>query len=386
MSKETNESENPESRAGALPSCCCSSAASPVDKPPCCGPPATVGGREIDETVPGFRGWLSTASGRVPQITSDLTVGDRISAWKLRWGIGRMSAIVPPGLYALGTPGPDDPVVVTANYTMSYDLIRQALAGRSLWLLVLETFGVNVWCAAGKGTFGTEELVGRIDKSGLPRLVEHRRLLLPILAATGVAGHEVEARTGFQVCYATIRAEDLPEYLDNGMVTTAAMRELSFTFRERLVLVPVELVMSLKKIALVSALLFLLPVLLGDPMAGTRAVIAFLSAALSGIVITPLLLPWLPGRSFSVKGAVVGLVMVFVWYLSADARGITASATAAAFCAVPAVSAFFALNFTGCTPFTSRSGVKKEMRIALPIMGCAALLGVGLLLSGLIPW
>ncbi len=170
------------------------------------------------------------------------------------------------------------------------------------------------------------------------------------------------------------------------MVTTAAMRELSFTFRERLVLVPVELVLSLKKIALVSALLFLLPVLLGDPMAGTRAVIAFLSAALSGIVITPLLLPWLPGRSFSVKGAVVGLVMVFVWYLSADARGITASATAAAFCAVPAVSAFFALNFTGCTPFTSRSGVKKEMRIALPIMGCAALLGVGLLLSGLIPW
>jgi acetyl-CoA decarbonylase/synthase complex subunit gamma len=268
---------------------------------------------------------------------------------------------------------------------MSYDLIRQTLAGRNLWLLVLETFGVNVWCAAGKGTFGTEELVGRIEKTGLPRVVDHRRLLLPILGATGVAAHKVEARTGFQVSYATIRADDLPKYLDNGMVTTAAMRELSFTFRERLVLVPVEMVISLKKIALVSALLFLLPVLLGDHMAGTRAVIAFLGAALSGIVIAPLLLPWLPGRSFSVKGAVVGLVMVFVWYLSADARGSNASATAAAFCAVPAVSAFFALNFTGCTPFTSRSGVKKEMRIALPIMGCAALLGVGLLLSGLIP-
>jgi acetyl-CoA decarbonylase/synthase complex subunit gamma len=339
----------------------------------------------IDDTVPGFRGWLSTASGRVPQITSDLTIGDRVSSWKLRWGMGRMSAIVPPGLYALGTPGPDDPVVVTANYKMSYDLVRKALAGRSLWLLVLETHGVNVWCAAGKGTFGTEELVRRIEKSGLPRVVAHRRLLLPILGATGIAGHKVQACTGFQVRYATIRAEDLPEYLDNGMVTTAVMRELSFTFRERLVLVPVELLISLKKLAVASVLLFLIPALMGNPVAGTRAVIAFLGAAMGGIVVTPLLLPWLPGRSFSVKGALVGLVMFFVWYLSTDAGDISASVTAAAFCAVPAVSAFFALNYTGCTPFTSRSGVKKEMRIALPIMGCGVLLGAGLLLAGLIP-
>jgi hypothetical protein len=384
VSEETNESENPESRAGETVSCCCSSAASPVEKPPCCGPPATVGGREIDETVPGFRGWLSTASGRIPLVTSDLTIGDRISSWKLRWGMGRMSAIVPPGLYALGTPGPDDPVVVTANYKMSYDLVRKALAGRSLWILVLETYGVNVWCAAGKGTFGTEELVRRIEKTGLSRVIEHRRLVLPILGATGVAGHKVQACTGFQVRYASIRAEDLPEFLDNGMVTTAVMRELNFTFRDRLVLIPVELLIYLKKLALVSALLFLLPALLGDPMAGTRAVIAFLAAAMGGIVVTPLLLPWLPGRSFTLKGAVVGLVMVFAWYLSTDGGDISASATAAAFCLVPAVSAFFALNFTGCTPFTSRSGVKKEMRIALPIMGCVVLLGLGLLLAGLI--
>jgi hypothetical protein len=384
VSKETHESENQESKTGKTASCCCSSVVSPVDKPACCGPPATVGGREIDETVPGFRGWLSTASGRVPLVTSDLTIGDRFSSWKLRWGMGRMSAIVPPGLYALGTPGPDDPVVVTANYKMSYDLVRKALAGRSLWILVLETYGVNVWCAAGKGTFGTEELVRRIDKTGLSRVVEHRRLVLPILGASGVACHKVLACSGFQVRYATIRVEDLPAYLDNGMVTTASMRELSFTFRERLVLVPVELLISLKKLALFSALLFLLPALLGEPMAGTRAVIAFLGAAMGGIVVTPLLLPWLPGRSFSLKGAVVGLVMVFAWYLLTDGGDTYASATVAAFCVIPAVSAFFALNFTGCTPFTSRSGVKKEMRIALPIMGCVVLLSLGLLVAGLI--
>jgi hypothetical protein len=385
VSKETNESEKLESRTGETASCCCSLEVPPVEKPPCCGPPATVGGREIDETIPGFRGWLSTAAGKVPLVTSDLSIGDRFDAWKLRWGMGRMSAIVPPGLYALGSPCPEAPVVVTANYKMTFDLVRQALAGRNLWILVLETFGVNVWCAAGKGTFGTEELVRRIEKTGLSQVVDHRRLLLPILGATGVAAHKIGDSSGFQVRYATIRADDLPEYLDNGMVTTAAMRELSFSFRERLVLVPVELVMSLKKLVAVSALLFLLPALLGDPMAGTRAVLAFLGAALGGIVIAPLLLPWLPGRAFSVKGAVLGLVMVSGWFLSGGARDTTASSTMAALFTLPAVSAFHALNFTGCTPFTSRSGVKKEMRIAFPIMGCAVLLGVVLLCTGLIP-
>jgi acetyl-CoA decarbonylase/synthase complex subunit gamma len=187
------------------------------------------------------------------------------------------------------------------------------------------------------------------------------------------------------VRYAAIRVDDLPKYLDNGMVTTTEMRELSFTFQERLVLIPVEMMMSFKKLAVVSALLFLFPALLGDPLAGTRAVLAFSGAALGGIVLAPLFLPWLPGRGFSVKGAVLGLVMVLVWYLSGCASDTTLSSTIAAFFALPAVSAFHALNFTGSTPFTSRSGVKKEMRIAFPIMGCAALIGVILLLTGLLP-
>jgi hypothetical protein len=121
--------------------------------------------------VPGFTGWLTTGAGRVPQIATVLTGADRLGAWKARWGIGRMSYMVSPGLYAIGNPTPDDPVLVTANYKMSYDIIRSVLVGRNVWLLVLETYGINVWCAAGKGTFGTEELVRRIGLSGLTKVV-----------------------------------------------------------------------------------------------------------------------------------------------------------------------------------------------------------------------
>jgi acetyl-CoA decarbonylase/synthase complex subunit gamma len=293
-----------------------------------------------------------------------------------------MNYMVPPGLYALGSPAATDPVVVTANYKMTYDIIRRTLNGRNIWLLVLETYGINVWCAAGKGTFGTCELVRRVTSSSLAEMVSHRRLILPILGAPGVAAHEVAKRTGFTVSYGTIRADDLPVFLDSGMLTTPAMREMSFTTYERLILIPVELVQALKSIILAGGGLFLLFAVLNGPVAGLTAFLAWSGASLTGIVAGPLLLPWLPGRSFSVKGAVAGLAWGVLFCLLAGGSTWSTAVLVAAFLALPAVSAFYTLNFTGCTPFTSRSGVKKEMRIALPVMCGALVLSVVLLLTG----
>ena len=152
-----------------------------------------------------------------------------------------MRYIIPAGLYAIGVPTSESPVVVTANYKMTYDLVRQSLAGCHTWLLVLETYGINVWCAAGKGSFGTEELVHRVASSKLAQVVSHRRLLLPILGAPGIAAHQVFQQCGFTVTYAAIDARDLPQFLQNGLVTTPAMRQLKFSFYDRLVLIPVEI-------------------------------------------------------------------------------------------------------------------------------------------------
>lgn len=292
-----------------------------------------------------------------------------------------MSYRVPAGLYAVGAPGPHDPVAVTANYKMSFDILRSALHGRSAWILVLETFGINVWCAAGKGTFGTQELVRSVRETGLDRVVRHRTLLLPILGAPGVAAHEVAQRTGFAVRYAAIRAGDLPEYLDNGMVTTEAMRAMTFTFTERLALVPVEVVTALRPALAVAALLFLAGWGLRDASAGLSAAAAFLGAVAAGTVAAPLLLPWIPGSSFAVKGALAGLAFGLAWYLPAG--GGSALPFAAAGClALAAVSSFFTLNFTGSTPFTSRSGVRKELRTALPAMAIALVGAAGLFVWG----
>jgi acetyl-CoA decarbonylase/synthase complex subunit gamma len=287
-----------------------------------------------------------------------------------------MSYSVPAGLYSIGAPGPDAPVVVTANYKMTYDRVRRSLAGRDVWLLVLETYGINVWCAAGKGTFGTEELVRRIEATGLPQTVAHRRLLLPILGGPGVAAHEVRKRTGFEVRYAAIRAEDLPEYLDNGMVTTTPMRQLTFSLRERLALVPIELTQAVKPALLLAAVAFGLAAALAGwaPLAGLKTGGALLGAVLAGTVVAPALLPWLPGPSFALKGAVTGTAWAALCAWAAGA-GAGVSTLGALFLVLPALSGFFTLNFTGSTPFTSRSGVKREMRLAMPAL--AAAFGVG---------
>jgi len=292
-----------------------------------------------------------------------------------------MNYLVPAGLYAIGEPGGASPVVVTANYKMSFDLVRSALKGRSVWLLVLETFGINVWCAAGKGSFGTDELVRRVAKSRLSGVVSHRRLILPILGGPGVSAHLVKKHSGFDVAYATIRAADLPEYLDNGGVTTQAMRELTFNWYERLVLVPVELVLVLKSTALIGGVLYLAALLSAGAGDAATLLSAYVGAVFTGTAVAPLFLPLLPGRSFAIKGAFAGIVYTLLLFAAAGDRwGIPT--TAAAFLALPAVSSFFTLNFTGCTTYTSRSGVKKEMHLGLPVMGVALFAALILLVAG----
>jgi len=351
-------------------------------KPPCCGPPTTATGGVISEAVPGFVGWLKTAAGPVAQVATELTFRDHLGACQVRWGFRRMSYLVPPGLYALGTPTGEAAMVVTCNYKMTFDLVRRVLHGRNVWLLVLETHGVNVWCAAGKGTFGTRELVRRLKATRLAEIVGHRRLLLPILGAPGVAAHEVSKQTGFAVSYATLRAEDLPAYLDNKMTTTPAMRAVTFTWYERLVLIPVELVMAARTTLIVGCVLYIVGALAGGRTASLTLSLAYLGAVLTGVALGPLLLPWLPGKSFAGKGAIAGVAWVLVCYLMAGGSSWGVPTTTAAFLALPAVSAYYTLNFTGCTVYTSRSGVKKEMRLGLPLMGGAIAVSLILLVIG----
>jgi len=343
--------------------------------------------------APWVEGVVTTATGAVPRARTILALRDRIGAIRARWGIGRMRYSIPPGLYAVGTPDANAPVMVSANYKLSFDHLRSALAGREAWILVLDTRGINVWCAAGKGTFGTDELVRRVESSGLAAIVSHRRLIVPQLGATGVSAHLVRQRCGFRIVYGPVRARDLPAFLDAGLRAADEMRRVHFGLRDRAVLIPVELVVGAKYFLLAAAALVLLGGLgrEGYSLAGVRTaglpgaalvIGAFCVAAILG----PTLLPWLPGRAFSVKGAALGLLMVGALGAGACSRSswpVPGLHTAAYALLLPVIASFTVMNFTGATTFTTLSGVLREMRIAVPVQIAGAVLGFGLWVAGL---
>jgi acetyl-CoA decarbonylase/synthase complex subunit gamma len=299
-----------------------------------------------------------------------------------------MHYTIEPGLYALGRPNDRSPVLVTANYKMSFDRLREALPGRDAWILVLDTKGINVWCAAGKGTFGTMELVSRIESSGLRQIVSRPELILPQLSGPGVAAHLVKKLSGFKITYGPIRARDLFVFLDSGLKATPEMRLKTFTTWERTELVPMELVGALKPGILVMIIFFFLAFLGKSGEGWTDALshglfsaLAMLIAILVGSVLTPLLLPWLPGRAFSIKGLSLGILSALILIVFRWGDWITKTGRLeiiAWLLLIPAIAAYLAMNFTGASTYTSLSGVKKEMRWALPLEIAAGMIGLGL--------
>ena len=183
---------------------------------------------------------------KIMQTSTQLTINDILGSWKARWGINRMNFKVEPGLYSVGNPDSSSPVLVTANYKMSFDSLRKELNGLDAWILVLDTKGINVWCAAGKGTFGTRELINRIAIVQLEKVVSHKTLILPQLGAPGISAHEVSKYSGFKVIYGPVKAKDVKEFINSGMKATAEMRTVKFSAYDRLVLTPVELVSTFK--------------------------------------------------------------------------------------------------------------------------------------------
>jgi len=335
-------------------------------------------------------GGAGTPVGDVPLVSSRLSWHDYLGSLRVRMAIWRMSYAVAPGLYAVGTPGPESPVLVSANYKLSFDHLRKNLAGIDAWILVIDTKGINVWCAAGKGTFGTDEIVRRVGATRLPEVVSHRKLILPQLGAPGVKAHEVTKRTRFAVVYGPVRAADVPAFLAAGMKATAEMRRVRFNLRDRAVLVPVELVLGLKEAAVAIAVMVLLGGIGRDvysidraAAAGPATALVLAGAFLASAVLVPVLLPWLPGRAFAAKGAWLGVALGAALNASAG-DGLFGSRLELYgwMLGIPAVVSYVAMNFTGASTYTSLSGVYREMRYAVPAQIALAAAGVGLWITG----
>ncbi|MEI6898785.1 MAG: mercury methylation corrinoid protein HgcA [Bacteroidota bacterium] len=329
-----------------------------------------------------IKGVLSLPGMKIPVIETHWNFNDRVGAMKVRWGIGRNSYKVAPKLYAVGSPDRNSRVFVTSNYKLTFDHVKAALHGLDAWLLVLETKGVNVWCAAGKKTFGSKELINRINLTQLDQVVDHRKLILPQLGAVGIAAHEVLLATGFHVIYGPVQAKDIHQFLQSGLKASEEMRRIRFPLWERLKVIPVDIFYGKYYLIMVPALFLLLSGAGKDGYnidlaveKGWRAVINLYCGYLAGCVLGPILLPWIPFRRFSLKGMVTGLIVAIVLMFAGN-LGNQPLQVISWFLMITGISSFMAMNFTGSSTFTSLSGVQKEMKTALPVQIAAAALGL----------
>ena len=216
---------------------------------------------------------------------------------------------VNPGLYVVGQPDPDSPVLITGNFELTVRRLVRAIDHRmDAWVLVVDSAGINVWCAAGGGFFTAAKVIGALRVSDLEGIVGHRALILPQLCANGVDGWRIRQETGWDVNWGPVRAEDIPDYVVSGGVKTDAMRWVQFPIKDRLEMVTVTLGFY--------SLLILLPVAIF-----WRTLFWPILLSLVGLsYFYAVVLPWLPGRDGLAKSvpltliSLVGLLVYIVFW------------------------------------------------------------------------
>ncbi|MHA2380410.1 MAG: methyltransferase domain-containing protein [Candidatus Thorarchaeota archaeon] len=180
-----------------------------------------------------------------------------------------------PGLYRAGNPSPESPVIVTANYELTYYTVMRALVKDEIdaWVLVCDTNGINVWCAARGTHFDSDDVVQMIRLTRLAESVNHRELIMPQLSAAGMDPPSIRRRTGLRVRYGPVRIQDLSQWLELGKPRPKPreMATVTFNLRERME-------------QTVAHVPFLFAALLAKPVFGLLGLLALVNLGLALII------------------------------------------------------------------------------------------------------
>ncbi len=249
----------------------------------------------------------------------------------------------PPGLRAIGAPGPDAPVLVTGNYTLTVRRLVSALRGRDVWLLVANSRGINVWCAAGGGHFTAHDVIAAVRAARLGERIDHRLLILPQLAATGIEPHQILEVTGFASRWGPARLEHLPEFLDRGCKVKKSHRVMRFPAWERAEMATMWAI----PIAALAALV--LAFVAGGRVAAVAA--AAIVAALYGVFLALPRVPIVGTAKWLTFGGAAGLATLAGTGALVLTGGAPANAVAALAVTLLATVAILSLDIAGTTPY-----------------------------------
>lgn len=213
----------------------------------------------------------------------------------------------PVGLYRIGHPDRRSPVLLTCNFHLTVERLRRVLRRTDAWLLVTDSKGVNVWCAAVGDQFNTHSVVSALKTSGIADMVDHRTLVVPPLGGSGIRAVEVQRQTGWSLRWGPVRMNDLPGFLGGGMHRDEKMKRATFDWRERL------------DAGLGSLFVPYLLVAAGVAVFGRDLLLHYLIVGAAAFLIFMLLCPYIPGKRGFTKAlfmsAPLAAIVVASWFV-----------------------------------------------------------------------
>jgi acetyl-CoA decarbonylase/synthase complex subunit gamma len=121
---------------------------------------------------------------------------------------------VTPGLYEINKPGPDDPVMVTTNFSITYFSVSNEVegSGSTGWLLVADAEGMSVLTAWAAGKFDAERIAKTVKTTGIEEKINHKSIIIPGHVAI-LSGELEEELPGWEIKVGPREAVNLPQYL-----------------------------------------------------------------------------------------------------------------------------------------------------------------------------
>ena len=122
------------------------------------------------------------------------------------------------GLYEINDPSPEDPVMVTTNFSITYFSVANEVesSGQPGWLLVADAEGMSVLTAWAAGNFDAERIAKDVKRFDVESKVSNKRIILPGHVAV-ISGELEEELPGWEIKVGPREAVDLPAYLKQAL-------------------------------------------------------------------------------------------------------------------------------------------------------------------------
>jgi acetyl-CoA decarbonylase/synthase complex subunit gamma len=118
------------------------------------------------------------------------------------------------GIYEIGGPGEDSPVLVTSNFSLTYFIVMGEIETSRVpaWLLVKDTEGLSVMTAWAAGKFVADAIAPLVKKSGIADKAKHKKLIIPGYAAA-ISGELEEELPDWEIQIGPREAAHIPAFL-----------------------------------------------------------------------------------------------------------------------------------------------------------------------------